>query len=362
MKVKDVTNYLESIAPLQLQEDYDNSGLIIGNGDDKVEGALVCLDVTEEVIREAISLGCNLIIAHHPLIFSGIRKINTNNYPSSCVVLAIKNNLNIYAIHTNLDNVPKGVNGKIADLLQLSNRKILLPKQHLIKIAVYVPKDHFSKVSDAMFDAGAGHIGNYSHCSFSSSGQGTFMPHADANPHIGQKNQLEKVEEHKLEMVVPNHLLFKVLNAMTKAHPYEEVAYDIFHLLNSSNYGAGIIGELKTPLSEMEFLQKLKTTFNADGIRYTNLLKKKIKKVAVCGGSGSFLLNNAIAQNADILVTSDFKYHQFFDANNQILIADIGHYESEQFTIDLIGDILMKKFTNFAIRLTTVNTNPINYI
>ena len=361
MKVKDVTNYLETIAPLQLQEEYDNAGLIIGNGNDRIKGVLICLDVTDEVLNEAINSKCNLIIAHHPLIFSGIKKINDSSYPSSCVYKAIQNGINIYAIHTNLDNVPQGVNGKIADILNLNSREILKPLNNLLKLAVYVPNNHLCSVRDAVFEAGGGHVGLYSNCSFSSEGMGTFLPNDGAAPFSGKLNELSTEKEQKLETILPNFKLNEVIAAMKLSHPYEEVAYDVYPLLNASSFGSGLVGNLDNDVSEIELLTQLKKKFHISSIRHTQLLDKKIKRVAVCGGSGSFLLPSAISKNADIFITSDFKYHQFFDANNQILVADIGHYESEQFTIDLIGDILMKKFTNFAIRLTSVNTNPINY-
>ena len=361
MKVKDVTNYLETIAPLQLQEEYDNAGLIIGDGNDRIIGVLICLDVTDEVLNEAINSKCNLIIAHHPLIFSGIKKINDSSYPSSCVYKAIQNGINIYAIHTNLDNVPQGVNGKIADILNLNSREILKPLNNLLKLAVYVPNNHLCSVRDAVFEAGGGHVGLYSNCSFSSEGMGTFLPNDGAAPFSGKLNELSTEKEQKLETILPNFKLNEVIAAMKLSHPYEEVAYDVYPLLNASSFGSGLVGNLDNDVSEIEFLTQLKKKFHISSIRHTQLLDKKIKRVAVCGGSGSFLLPSAISKNADIFITSDFKYHQFFDANNQILVADIGHYESEQFTIDLIGDILMKKFTNFAIRLTSVNTNPINY-
>ena len=361
MKVKDVTNYLETIAPLQLQEEYDNAGLIIGNGNDRIKGVLICLDVTDEVLNEAINSKCNFIIAHHPLIFSGIKKINDSSYPSSCVYKAIQNGINIYAIHTNLDNVPQGVNGKIADILNLNSREILKPLNNLLKLAVYVPNNHLCSVRDAVFEAGGGHVGLYSNCSFSSEGMGTFLPNDGSAPFSGKLNELSTEKEQKLETILPNFKLNEVIAAMKLSHPYEEVAYDVYPLLNASSFGSGLVGNLDNDVSEIEFLTQLKKKFHISSIRHTQLLDKKIKRVAICGGSGSFLLPSAISKNADIFITSDFKYHQFFDANNQILVADIGHYESEQFTIDLIGDILMKKFTNFAIRLTSVNTNPINY-
>jgi len=362
MKVKDVTNYLESIAPLSLQESYDNSGLLVGDMEDEVSAVLVSLDITNEIIEEAIANKCNLIVAHHPIIFSGIKRLTKNDTVSDILIKAVKNNINLYAIHTNLDNVVNGVNGKIADLIGLGKRKVLLPKSNLYKLAVFTPLSHKEKVLSALFEAGAGYVGEYSNCSFSSKGTGTFKPMEGANPYVGKIDELESVDEGKLELVVPNFSLANVIYAMKESHPYEEVAYDLVPLANFSNFGAGLIGDLKEPMDESVFLQFLQKTFKSKSIRHTDLLKKPIRKVALCGGSGSFLLKNAIKNKADIFITADMKYHQFFDGEGRILIADIGHYESEQFTIDLIGDFLMKKFTNFAIRLTTVNTNPINYL
>lgn len=362
MKVKDVTNYLESIAPLSLQESYDNSGLLVGDMKDEVSAVLVTLDITDEIIEEAIANKCNLIVAHHPIIFSGIKRLLKNDTVSDILIKAVKNNINLYAIHTNLDNVVNGVNGKIADLIGLGKRKVLLPKSNLYKLAIFTPTSYKDKVLSALFEAGAGHIGEYSNCSFTSKGTGTFKPMEGATPYVGKIDELESVHEEKIELVVPDFSLANVICAMKESHPYEEVAYDLVPLSNFSNFGAGLVGYLKEPMDESVFLQLLQKTFNSKSIRHTDLLKKPIRKVALCGGSGSFLLKNALKNKADIFITADMKYHQFFEGEGRILIADIGHYESEQFTIDLISEFLMKKFTNFAIRLTTVNTNPINYL
>lgn len=362
MIVKDVTKYLEKIVPLHLQESYDNSGLQVGDYKSEVKGILVSLDVTLEVIDDAINQQCNLIVAHHPIIFGEIKNVTKSSLTGSIVFKAIKNNINIYAIHTNLDNVPNGVNSKIAEVIGLKRKKILLPKQNLLKLVVFVPESHSEKVSQALFRSGAGNIGNYKNCIFSSIGEGSFLPKSGSNPYMGKKGKLEKVKEEKLEVIFPDYLLSNIIQSMNSAHPYEEVAYDIFKLLNNSNTGSGMLGELEKPTDELEFLNLIKKKFHAAGLRHTKLINRPIKKVAICGGSGSFLLKNAMLENADIFITSDYKYHQFFEAENKILIADIGHYESEQFTIDLISEFLMKKFTNFAIRLTTVNTNPINYL
>ncbi len=363
MKVKDVINYLDSIAPTNLQEKYDNSGLIIGDKDDKVSGVLVCLDCLESVIDEALKLKCNLIVAHHPIIFSGLKKINGSNYIERTIIKAIKNNIHIYAIHTNLDNVLNGVNGRIADKLGITNRKILAPKQDiLIKLAVFIPLDAVDKVRDAMFEAGAGHIGNYSHCSFNINGKGSYKGGSGSNPVLGKKGELCFEDELKIEVVLPEYKLDKVISAMQKVHPYEEVAFDLYSLKNRFEVGSGMIGEIKEAMDSLEFLKFLKQVMKSECVRYTSLVNKKIKKVALCGGSGSFLLNNAIQQKADIFISADFKYHQFFDADNQLIIADIGHFESEQYTIDLIAGELKENFSNFAIRLTDIKTNPINYL
>ena len=363
MKVKEVINYLDSIAPPEFQENYDNCGLIVGNPENTVSGIVVCLDCTAEVIQETIDKNCNLIVAHHPIIFKGLKKINHSNYVERTVVKAIKNDINIFAIHTNLDNVIGGVNGRIADQLKLVNRRILNPSNSLlVKLVVFSPLNINEKVRQVIFDAGAGTIGAYSHCSFNSPGTGTFLAGSSANPHVGEVGKLHNEEEIKTEVVFPKHLLGKVVKAMKDAHPYEEVAYDIFPLENTFNVGSGLIGELESPVDPNVFLKNIKSSFNTPMLRHTKICKKEIKSVAVCGGVGSFLLSKAIQANADVFISSDFKYHEFFDANNQIIIADIGHFESEQYTIDLIAEGLKENFPSFAIRLTDVNTNPINYL
>lgn len=362
MIVKDVTKYLEKIAPLHLQEGYDNSGLQVGDLNSEINGVLISLDVTLEVIDDAINKKCNMIVAHHPVIFGELKNISNGHLTGDVIIKAIKNNITIYAIHTNLDNVINGVNDKIADKIGLKRKKILLPKKNLLKLIVFVPQSHSELVAEALFNSGAGHIGNYKNCSFITTGEGSFLPLSNSNPFKGEKGKVENLNESKIEVVLPDYLLSDVIQSMKDAHPYEEIAYDVLQLLNNSSSGSGMIGELDEPVEELEFLNFIKKKFNANGVRHTKFLNKPIKKVAVCGGSGSFLLKNAIEKKADIFITSDFKYHQFFEGNNKILIADIGHYESEQFTIELISDFLIKKFINFAIRKTSVYTNPINYL
>tara|TARA_B100000508_G_scaffold141093_1_gene146612 strand:+ start:127675 stop:128781 length:1107 start_codon:yes stop_codon:yes gene_type:complete len=361
--VKEITSYLEQLAPLSSQESYDNSGLIVGDPRSEVSKALLSLDCTEEVIDEAIEMGAELIIAHHPIVFSGIKKLNGKSYVERTVIKAIKNDVAIYAIHTNLDNYRHGVNAEIGQRLGLENLQILSPaKQALKKLIVFCPKENTKEVSQAMFDAGAGNLGDYDECSFETEGKGGFKPNENANPAIGKNGERELVEEDKIEVIVSSHKLGNVLSAMHNSHPYEEVAHDIISLDNLNHCeGAGMIGRLPEPISSQDYLQKIKTEFNCGTIRHTKILIDKIETVAFCGGAGSFLLQKAKAKKADIYITGDFKYHEFFDAENDIMIADIGHYESEQFTPNLLLGILKKNFINFAFHLSKVNTNPINY-
>ncbi|MCW3084457.1 MAG: NGG1p interacting factor 3 protein [Bacteroidetes bacterium] len=364
MLLKEITDHLESIAPLAYQESYDNAGLICGSPDMEITAALICLDSTEDVLDEAIARGCNLVIAHHPIVFSGLKKFNGKNYVERVIIKAIRNNIAIYAAHTNLDNVSNGVNGKIAEKLGLINCSILAPqKGALKKLVVFSPESAAAEVRAALFAAGGGQIGNYDECSFNSDGTGTFRANAGANPFVGEIGKQHHEKEVKTEVIYLAHLEGKLLKAMFSVHPYEEVAYDILPLANSNQYvGSGIIGELTAETTEMDFLAGLKSVMKAQSVRYTALRDKKVKKVAICGGSGSFLLPNAIGAGADIFVTADYKYHQFFDAENRIVIADIGHYESEQFTSELFYEILNKKFSTFALHLSKINTNPINYL
>lgn len=364
MQLKEIIQFLEDKAPSSLQESYDNSGLICGHSSMEIKGAIICLDSTEDIIDEAISHGFNLVIAHHPIVFSGIKKFNGKNYIERAIIKAIKNDIAIYAIHTNLDNVIHGVNAKIAEKIGLVNCRILSPmKNKLLKLSTYVPHEHAEKVKEALFSAGAGHIGNYSECSFTTVGEGTFKGGDVSNPVYGEKNIRFKGHESKIEVILESYKQSQIFSALKEAHPYEEVAYEFILLANNwQDVGAGMIGELPSEMDATEFLKSLKVKMKTDCIRHTKTLKKAVKKVAICGGSGSFLLEDVKRAGADIFITSDFKYHQFFDADGSIVIADIGHYESEQYTIELLSDWLSEKFPTFALRLTEINTNPINYI
>ncbi|MGB3588039.1 MAG: Nif3-like dinuclear metal center hexameric protein [Tunicatimonas sp.] len=363
-QIHEITTYLETIAPRSYQESYDNAGLITGNPQSEVSGILVSLDVIESIVDEALEHDCNLIVAHHPIIFKGLKGLTGRNYIERTIIKAIKHDIAIYAIHTNLDNVYNGVNAKIAEKLELQQTRVLIPKsQTLRKLTTFVPQENAKAVLNALSAAGAGNIGNYQNCSFQVSGTGTFQPNEQANPHIGEADKLEQVEEQRIEVILPAHQSSLVLQALRKAHPYEEVAYYLHNLENENQeVGSGMIGQLAKAMSPTNFLSYLKKQMNLSVIRHTALLDRPVQTVAVCGGAGSFLLPQAIRQQADVFVTADFKYHEFFDADGHLIIADIGHYESEVYTKELIQEFLCEKFVNFAVRLAKANTNPVFYI
>lgn len=363
MKIKDIINVLENTAPPALQEDYDNAGLITGDAQWNCTGALCTLDATEAVIDEAIEHKCNLIVAHHPIVFKGLKSITGKTYVERTIIKAIKNDIAIYAIHTNLDNIITGVNGRMADRLGLINRAILLPKTATLKkLYTFVPVEHAENLRTALFHAGAGHIGNYSQCSFNSEGTGTFKGEAGTHPFAGVTGELHVEKEIKIEVIFPGWIEQKLIQALKAAHPYEEVAYDVVQLENTHQYmGAGLTGQLPQPMQEKDFLSFLKESFQLGTIRHTSLTGRPIQQIALCGGAGSFLISNALHANADIFISADIKYHEFFDAGSRMVIADIGHFESEQYTVDLLHDILLEKFPTFAVLKTAVNTNPVFY-
>jgi dinuclear metal center YbgI/SA1388 family protein len=363
MKILDIIQHLESIAPPAFQESYDNAGLLTGMPAWECTGLLVTLDATEEVIMEAKEKNCNMVVAHHPIIFKGLKKINGKNYVERAVIAAIKNDIAIYAIHTNLDNVLQGVSGKMAELLGLQNAGILHYRENTLKkLFTFVPIESAEDVRKAIFDAGGGNIGKYSQCSFNMDGTGTFMAKEGADPYIGEVGKPTSTKEMKIEVVFPHYLEAKLVQAMLNAHPYEEVAYDVVALSNFYQYsGSGVVGELAEPMDETAFLTRLKQVFGLQVVRHTPLLNRPVKRVAVCGGAGSFLIPNALGAKADFYVTSDIKYHEFFDADGRMVIADIGHFESEQFTTDLLLDVLVQKFPTFAVLKSGTKTNPVNY-
>ncbi|MFM1933455.1 MAG: hypothetical protein RL360_335 [Bacteroidota bacterium] len=362
MQIREICQQMEAWAPLAWQESYDNAGLLVGDANATAKGVLISLDCTEEVMEEAIKKGCNLIISHHPIVFSGLKRLTGANYVERTVIKAIQNNIALYASHTNLDHAPKGVSYHLASKLGIQGL-VMKPMQEALKaLQYYVPASHEQAVREALHAAGAGNIGEYSSCSFTSEGTGRFQPSSVANPHTGTANVLSELSEVKVEMIFPSHLYGQVIAALKSAHPYEEVAYSVYSLNNSwQDVGAGYIGELEKPLSPEAFLIFVKERLGLDALKHTVLPEGPISKVAVCGGAGSFLIKEAIRQKADAYITSDIKYHEFFDAENQCLLIDVGHYESEVMIIDAVHDYLSKKISNFAVLKSETNTNPVRF-
>jgi len=363
MLIQDIIDALEQYAPPMLQEEFDNAGLLVGDAARQCTGVLCTLDATASVIAEAAASGCNLVVTYHPILFRGLKQITGKSYVERSVISAIRQDIAIYAIHTNLDNVREGVNGKIASLLSLQGLRPLVEKAGLLrKLFVFVPTSHAEAVRQAMFTAGAGHIGRYKECSFNAEGTGTYYPEEGATPFAGRVGQRHEEPEIKVEVIFPVYLERDILKAMTLAHPYEKVAYDLVSLENtSSEAGSGWIGTLPEPLEEGAFLQQLKDIFHLSVIRHSPLVSRPVSRVAICGGAGSFLTGKALAAGADWLVTADIKYHEFFAAEDKIVLADIGHYESEQFTVDLLVEILREKFSTFAVLYSKIRTNPVHY-
>ncbi len=363
VKIKDITGYLESHAPLAYQESYDNSGLIVGSPEEPVKNVLVSLDCTPPVVDEALETECNLIICHHPIWFNSLKKLSGNSYVERSLIKAIKNDIAIYAAHTNLDNYHLGVNKILADKLGITKPAILNPVNNkLLKLVTFCPKSHTESILEALHEAGAGSVGEYDNCSYTSSGTGRFRPSENADPYLGKSGVVEQVDEDRLELILPAPLERSIINALIKAHPYEEVAYYISQLSNvNQQIGAGMVGDLPNPMSAEDFLAQLKKVVGTPCIKHTADPKRNIEKVAVCGGAGSFLIKHALAAHCDAFITSDLKYHEYFDAEGTMLLADIGHYESEVFTKELLSDLLTKNFSTFAVRLSQIESNPIRY-
>ncbi|MFH1118990.1 MAG: Nif3-like dinuclear metal center hexameric protein [Bacteroidota bacterium] len=364
MQLKNIIQAIEAIAPLPLQEAYDNAGLQTGHPDDLVTGALITLDITENVIDEAVRLGYNLIIAHHPLIFKPLRKITGNNDIERCIIKAIRHNIALYSAHTNLDNSQEGVNAELCRRLGLHRTAILSPLAgNLRKIVVFVPQNHAEEVRQAMLTTGAGQIGKYDYCSFNVSGSGTFRAPEGASPFVGNIGEIHSEPEIRIETIVPSWIESQVMSAVREVHPYEEIAWDSYALTNKAmNTGAGMIGEFENPLPESEFISLLKKALKTPFIKCSPFTGNKICKVAVCGGSGNFLIQDAIRSGADAFVTGELKYHDYFLAEGRILLVEAGHYETEQFTKELFYQIVKEKFPTFALQISTINTNPVNYL
>ena len=364
MKLAEFCKYLDTAVPLSFQEEYDNSGLQIGLPESDVSSALLTIDITEEVMDEAVKKGCNLIVSHHPLIFKGLKKITGRSYTERILTRAIKENIAIYSAHTNLDSVNFGVSRKMASELNLKNVNVLVPlKNRLLKLVTFIPESHLEEVRSALFEAGAGVIGNYDKCGFTVAGNGSFRAGVNTNPYAGEIGKTHSEKEIRLETILFSHAKPDVIKALLDVHPYEEAAYDLYPLDNENcEAGLGCTGEFDQPISESDFLKLISSTFKAGGVRYSKLTGREVKRVALCGGSGASFIGNAIGSGADAFVTADIKYHNFFDADNMILLVDTGHFESEKFTTEILYDLIIKKFPKFAVRFSETNTNPINYL
>lgn len=364
MRIKDIIQSIEHLAPVHLQEDYDNSGVQIGDVNREATGALLAIDITENVIDEAVSLGCNLIISHHPLVFSPFKSLTGKNYVERCILKAIKNDIVIYAAHTNLDNAKDGVNYKLAEMLELESVKILQPKENsLLKFVTTVPLQHAESVRNALFNAGAGYIGNYDSCSYNLTGEGTFRAGEYANPYVGEIDELHIESEVRIETVLPVMKREEVLRALLSVHPYEEPVYDLYPIVNEwPRHGSGVVGVLPEPMPEQEFLYLLKDIFNLPTIRHSKIQGKDIRDVAICGGSGAFLIPKAISYGADAFITGEAKYNDYYDVEDRILLAVVGHYESEICTKEIFFDVITGKFPTFALHKSAFDSNPVKYL
>lgn len=361
--VQDLMRVLERAAPLAYQESYDNAGLQCGDPLMEVRGVLIALDCTPAVVDEALRRGCNVVVAHHPLIFKPLKRLTGANEVEQTLLKAIRHEVALYAAHTNLDNVRHGVNRKLAEKLGLTNLRILDPKPGLLaKLITYVPLTHTEAVLQALYQAGAGQVGDYSECSFRTEGTGTFTPGAGTDPFIGRRGAAEAVREERVEVLLPLHLQQTALRALRQAHPYEEVAYEIVKLENTNqDVGSGMVGDLPEPLSPPEFRQRLRQALGVPVVKHTEF-GQPIRKVALCGGAGSFLIGKARAAGADAYVTGDLKYHEYFAAEGRLLLCDVGHFESEQFTGEIFRDLLMGNFgSTFALFIAETLTNPVRY-
>ena len=362
--VSDIVSALEEVVPRAYQEDYDNSGLQAGNPAAEVSTALLTVDITDRVVEEAKKIGAGIIISHHPLIFRGIKSITGSNMVERVLINALKSDIAICSVHTNLDQIVGGVSYRMADMIGLQDVKPLVPLTgKLSKIVVFVPPAFTEQVRNAIFSAGAGTIGNYDRCSYLLSGTGSFRAGDNTVPWIGERGVDHHETEERVETIVPRHLVSRVVRALKNSHPYEEVAYDIYNLENElPGAGMGVVGDLSEKLPVEEFMDLLRNSFDINGLRYGNFTGEKIGRVGMCGGSGAPLIGKALKAGADAYVTADVKYHSFFEGDGAMMIADIGHYESEKCSLKILNEIITKKFPKFAVRFSTINTNPVNYL
>lgn len=363
MKISEITGAIEKYAPLWLQEEWDNAGLQVGDTDREATGAVLCVDATEAIVDEAIDRGVNLVISHHPLLFRGLKRITGRTATERIVAKALKHDIAIYSAHTNMDSAPGGVSWATGRRAGLTAMRTLVPQQgRLMKLAVFVPSAYSNAVSEALWNAGAGRMGNYDRCAYMTDGRGTYRPLPGADPAIGTVGQSHTEAETRIEVVFPTAISGRVVQAMLKAHPYEEPAFDLIPLANDiTSAGLGVIGSLKTPMPASEYIAWVKQALGIGAIPYAGDARRMVHRVALCGGAGAEFIGNAIAAGADLYMCGDLKYHDFTTHADSIVLADIGHYESEQCTKEIFYDIIQKNFPNFATYYAEEDKNPISY-
>lgn len=364
MRIRELLQTIEQIAPLPLQESFDNSGVQVGDTNQEAKGVLVCIDVTENVILEAVNLNCNLVVSHHPIAFRSFKSLTGKTYVERSMILAIKHDIVLYAAHTNLDNALQGINSHLAEMLNLQNVRILSPqKNNLLKLATFAPTTYAEAIRNALFNAGAGHIGNYDSCSYNLEGKGTFRAGKGTHPFCGNIGEIHTEQEVRIETILPAFRQKEVLRALMAVHPYEEPAYDLYPLANDwSGAGSGVVGTLPEEMDEEEFLYLLKDTFRLTTLQHSPFRGTPVRDVAICGGSGAFLIPKAMAYGADVFITGEAKYNDFYDVEDKLLLATIGHYESEVCSKEIFFDVLSKKYPTFAIHKSGFDINPVNYL
>ncbi len=370
VRCQQIFDWIEEWADPALAEDWDHIGNLVGSPADSVSRVLVTLDVTDEVIAEAIDENVNLIVAHHPLFRDPIPYLRSDLFSSSRVYRLIQKGISLYAAHTNLDAAPGGINDVLADLLGLRDVEILFPtyEENLYKIVVFVPLGHEERVREAISARGGGWIGNYSDCTFQTEGVGTFRPLEGTKPFIGETGELERVRETRIETIAPQKKLSDLLKNMIAAHPYEEVAYDIYPLKNTgTKAGLGRIGRLPESLALADFARKVKDSLGLGMVRITGDPQRSVSKIALCGGGGMSLLEQAIKCDADLYLTGDIRHHGALDALDRgIALVDGGHYGTERVIVPVLADYLQKKAKEAGEGLTVlvsqINTDPFSYI
>lgn len=369
--VKNIESTLSQLAPAMLKMDYDNVGLQVGDSSSKVKKILVSLNITSEVAEEAVKKKCDLIVSHHPLIFRPLKNIRAGEGNSDIIIKLVRNNISYIACHTNFDSVKQGVSFLLAEKIGLKNPKVLVTSKEIrkssyienYKLTVYVPKTHLFLLKKALAEAGAATIGEYDFCYFEQEGTGSFRPGIKATPHIGEKEKLSEITEIKLETIVPVRTVSSVIKALLQTHPYEEPAYDLYKLENDfQNYGLGAIGDLEKEVSMNEFLKIVTNKLKIDNVRFSRPENsKRIKRVAVMGGSGGDMWRKALSQGADAYLTAECDHHTFLDAKGKLFIVEATHQATEQFAVQGLTNYIKSKYANLEVVTSQEDCDPILY-